>query len=434
MQKAITEVDTVIGEDQIRIQHLPKLKYIDAVLKESMRVHPPAAQVAMQPKSGRGVIGGIYPYSSSDIFILNLIGLHRDPTVWGDDAAAFRPERMLDGGFESLPPNSWRPFGGGLRACIGRDFAMQEALTAMALILQRYQVELADPFYELKISQTVTQKPDGLLLKVKARTGRQAESVGASRVSASSAPLRQMEAMAPQAVPSFQLISHLTPITILYGSNSGTCKLFAEDIRAAAPSFGFGAEQIETLDSATEKLPYDRRPVIIITSSYEGRPTDDAKKFVSWLEAAVGDTERLKGVRYTVLGLGNKDWVGTYQRTPKLIDSIMDHLGAFRFAPFGRVDVGGDVYGDVEEWSQGVWNALKGSGADQLELEPLEIETKISDRPHSMGEKGMTLGTILENREISSNEAGYAKKHIEIALPKGMTYSSGTSTTPLDRW
>jgi len=67
----------------------------------------------------------------------------------GDDGDVFRPERLLDGRFEALPSNAFKPFGRGRRACIGRAFAEQEMVMATTLILQRFQVELADPSYHL---------------------------------------------------------------------------------------------------------------------------------------------------------------------------------------------------------------------------------------------------------------------------------------------
>lgn len=45
-----------------------------------------------------------------------------------------RPERMLNGGFKKLPPDSWKPFGNGVRGCIGRPFAWQESLMIVALV------------------------------------------------------------------------------------------------------------------------------------------------------------------------------------------------------------------------------------------------------------------------------------------------------------
>ena len=62
--------------------------------------------------------------------------MQNDPKVWGEDADQFKPDRMLDGKFEALPKNAWKPFGHGSRSCIGRAFAIQESILAIASILQ----------------------------------------------------------------------------------------------------------------------------------------------------------------------------------------------------------------------------------------------------------------------------------------------------------
>ena len=415
----------MLADDELRVEHLPKLKYVDAVLKESLRLHPPAAQIAVHPTGGNGVLAGKYAYSSTDIFVLNLVDLHRDPLVWGPDAITFRPERMLDGGFESLPPNSWVPFGKGARACIGRAFAIQEASMAIALVLQRCQVELADPTYELKVEQTVTQNPVGLFLKARLRPGwvSQGSFGGRSSVSASP-PSVQLRPLLPQATARSSRSPEGASLTILYGSNSGTCKSFAEDVQAAAPSFGFVADKIQTLDDAAGNLPQGR-PIIIITATYNGQPTDDAKKFVSWLESSTGNTTKLQGVIYTLLGVGNSDYVTTYQRVPKLIDALMEHSGACKFAPVGLANVAEDVYGAFDEWLQDIWKALQAYTAAQTESKPLELEIQLKDRLGSTSEKNMILGTVREHREIANDGLGYVKKHIEIVLPNGMSYSPG---------
>ena len=102
----------------------------------------------------------------------NLKGLHHDPAVYGEDANEFRPERFLDGGWEKLPSNAWKPFGTGARACIGRALAEQELLITCALIFQRFVVEMADPNYELRIKQTLTIKPQDFRFKVRRRPGK----------------------------------------------------------------------------------------------------------------------------------------------------------------------------------------------------------------------------------------------------------------------
>ena len=59
---------------------------------------------------------------------------------------------MLDGKFEQLPRNAWKPFGDGVRACIGRSFAEQEMMIVVPLILQRFLPRMADPHYDLSMS------------------------------------------------------------------------------------------------------------------------------------------------------------------------------------------------------------------------------------------------------------------------------------------
>ena len=94
-------------------------------------------------------IAGQYEVEPDWQILLNLKPFMRDPKVWGDDGDQFKPERFLNGGFEKLPPNAWKPFGDGMRSCIGRGFAEQEMVMTVALMVQNFQVEMADPSYDL---------------------------------------------------------------------------------------------------------------------------------------------------------------------------------------------------------------------------------------------------------------------------------------------
>ena len=71
------------------------------------------------------VLGGKYLVPKGTLVTINDRILHRDTSVYGEDVETFRPERMLGTAFTSLPPNCWKPFGIGFRACIGRAFAEQ---------------------------------------------------------------------------------------------------------------------------------------------------------------------------------------------------------------------------------------------------------------------------------------------------------------------
>jgi unspecific monooxygenase len=66
--------------------------------------------------------------------------LHRDP-VWGNNPEAFDPDRFLPANVKARPAHTYKPFGTGERACIGRQFAIHEAVLVLGTILQNYTVE-----------------------------------------------------------------------------------------------------------------------------------------------------------------------------------------------------------------------------------------------------------------------------------------------------
>jgi cytochrome P450/NADPH-cytochrome P450 reductase len=115
------------------------------------------------------VIGGRYAITKRDTITVLIPVLHRDTSVWGDDVEEFRPERFESESFAKMPPNAWKPFGNGQRACIGRPFAMQEAVLLVAMILQRFDLIENDPSYQLQVAETLTLKPHGFRIRVKRR-------------------------------------------------------------------------------------------------------------------------------------------------------------------------------------------------------------------------------------------------------------------------
>jgi cytochrome P450/NADPH-cytochrome P450 reductase len=124
LHKAQLQVDEVVGNGVLKLEHLAKLDYIDACIKETLRMSAPIAAWSVSPKEDT-LLDGKYKVTNDMYIQVNVKGLHRDRTVWGDDVEVFRPERFLNGGFQALPPNSWKPFGSGMRACIVRTFAEQ---------------------------------------------------------------------------------------------------------------------------------------------------------------------------------------------------------------------------------------------------------------------------------------------------------------------
>ena len=113
MQKAQKEVDEVIGTGPITVDHLSKLPYITACLRETLRCTPtiPGTTIGPLPDTTEDPIligGGKYLIKPDHRFFYILEKIHRDPKVYGEDADNFRPERMLDEHFYKLPKNAWK--------------------------------------------------------------------------------------------------------------------------------------------------------------------------------------------------------------------------------------------------------------------------------------------------------------------------------------
>lgn len=109
--KARKEIDTVVGTGPVTVDHITKLPYLEAIMRETLRLNPtaPGFTVGVLPGLGDQVIGGgKYHIPEGAGVFCNLSGVGRDPTVFGDDVEDFRPERMYGENFTNLPPNAWK--------------------------------------------------------------------------------------------------------------------------------------------------------------------------------------------------------------------------------------------------------------------------------------------------------------------------------------
>ena len=97
--------------------------------------------------------------------------LHRDKSVWGEDADEFNPDHTRPERMSAIPPNAYKPFGTGQRACIGRQFALQEAVLVLGMLLQRFEL-IKDPDYRLHTKMTLTVKPADFHIQVRRRADR----------------------------------------------------------------------------------------------------------------------------------------------------------------------------------------------------------------------------------------------------------------------
>ncbi|KAF9032816.1 fatty acid hydroxylase [Hymenopellis radicata] len=390
MQRLRNEVDEVLGDQPAQMSDFPKMPYLNAILRETMRLQPTAAIRVVYPLEDTTLGRGKYFVKAGQPIALQIWDSHRDKDVWGDDAEMFRPERMMDGGFESAPHNAWQPFGYGLRGCIGRPFSWQEMSLVITSIVQRLDLQLVDPNYELEIMQAITIKPKDFRIYAKPREG----------------------------APTFK--GFRPPKPAGYRSHS---EGFAKRIAAEASLYGFSSK-LNTLDSTTEKLPTDG-PIVIVTASFEGEPADNAARFVPWLSSLSGD--ELVGVKFAVFGCGNHEWPKTYQRIPKLCDDLLETHGGTRLVQRGVGDAAdGTMFDEFEKFKKRLWDTL--CKAYHTSISPsspiLSLEMEKDQRSAVLGLDGLTMGTVGESY-VLSRPGVPVKRHIEIELPQDATYRCG---------
>ncbi len=161
------ELGEVLGDRPPEVTDVPRLEYAERVLKESMRLYPPAWILARQAL--RDVEIGGYTVPAKAFVTVSQWVTHRDGRYF-PEPERFLPERWEDDLEKRLPRFAYFPFGGGQRVCIGSSFAMTEAVLVLATIAQRFRFALA-PGYQLIPDPSLSLRPKGGVRGVLARRG-----------------------------------------------------------------------------------------------------------------------------------------------------------------------------------------------------------------------------------------------------------------------
>ena len=433
--RARAEVDAVLGTDPTAPPtdaQLGRLTYVSQILEETLRLWPTAPAFFRRPLEDT-TVGG-YEFAAGTPIMALSMALHRQKDIWGADAEEFDPEHFAPERRAALPPNAFKPFGTGARACIGRQFALQEAVLVLAMVVQRFDL-VADPGYELDVAESITIKPQGLRITLEPRRGL---TPGSARPVAVGVPTAAAatEPAAAAPVPD----GHGTPLLVLYGSNLGAAEDIARRIARDGADRGWAAT-VAGLDDRVDDLP-DDGAVVIVSASYNGMPPDNAARFCDWLHGAGAS---VPGVRYAVFGCGNRDWASTYQAVPTLIDARLAEAGGTRVLPRGEGDARGDFDAQFQTWYEGLWPALGaacGLSADATATTAgagprltMELENRRTASPVVRSVRAVPA-TVRVNRELTraaGTPGGRSVRHLEIALPAGVTYGVGDHLGVLPR-
>ncbi len=158
------ELTRVLGSRAPSMADLPALTYTEQVVRESMRLMPPAW--AIQREAIEDVeIGGYLIPKGSDV-LMSQYATHRDARYYSEPER-FMPERWTPAFTKALPKYAYFPFGGGPRLCIGQQFAMMEAVLMLATIYQRFDLALV-PGQRVEPQPSITMRPRyGLKMRVR---------------------------------------------------------------------------------------------------------------------------------------------------------------------------------------------------------------------------------------------------------------------------
>jgi cytochrome P450 len=137
------------------VEDLPRLRYTEMVVAESMRLYPPAwvvGRLTIKDYEARG-----YTIHAGSLVLLSQYVMHRDARFF-PDPETFEPERWTAEARESRPVYSYFPFGGGARRCIGEGFAWMEGVLLVAAIASRWCM-IIDPTQRVETYPRITLRP-----------------------------------------------------------------------------------------------------------------------------------------------------------------------------------------------------------------------------------------------------------------------------------
>jgi cytochrome P450 len=153
----------------ITVEDLPRLKYTEKVLMESMRLYPPSWAIGRQAVKDYE-LNDNYTIPSGAVVIMSQYLMHHDSRYF-TDAEKFVPERWSSKFKTSIPRFSYFPFGGGPRSCIGEPLAWSEGIIVLANIINRWKITIEDKnTSKVKLQPLVTLRPkNGIKMMISKR-------------------------------------------------------------------------------------------------------------------------------------------------------------------------------------------------------------------------------------------------------------------------
>ncbi|XP_054815522.1 cytochrome P450 71D10-like [Prosopis cineraria] len=156
MEKAQVEIRMFYkGKDFVDESEIHQLKYLNSIVKETLRLHPPGVLLLPRESTERCVING-YEIPKKTRIMVNGWAIGRDPKYW-DEAETFKPERFLDNPIDFRGANmDYIPFGAGRRICPGINFAISSIELPLANLLYHFDWKLPNGMTPEKFDMSET--------------------------------------------------------------------------------------------------------------------------------------------------------------------------------------------------------------------------------------------------------------------------------------
>ncbi|MGV9562517.1 bifunctional cytochrome P450/NADPH--P450 reductase [Streptomyces sp. NPDC003480] len=422
LAQAYAEVDRLLPGDTVPdYDTIMQLDVIPRILEETLRLWAPIPSIGKAPLEDT-VIGGRYELKKGTRVNLLMGPLHTHPKAW-ERPHEFDIDRWLPENRVQHHPHAYKSFGNGVRACIGRQFALVEARLALALVLQKFKFSDTGD-YKMDARETLTRKPGDFELVVRRRQEHERHVFGMADV--------QTDDRQQQAAVSGVGVN----LTVAYGSSLGSCEDLARTIADRSERSGFGTT-LMSLDELGDNLPTEGL-LVVVAASYNGKAPDNAQRFDDLLAAGLPEGS-LSNVRFALLGAGNTQWVATYQAFPKRIEEGLLAAGAAPVVERGIADAAGDFDGMATRWMDTLWATLAEEYAadtsdDGAPRYQVQLLTEADVRPAIVSGQAYPL-TVVANEELVADATGLwdfriepprpSAKSITIELPEGVTYDTG---------
>jgi cytochrome P450 len=157
--RVVQELQQVLGKSienqNLKIEQLNELQYLERTINEVMRVMPVVPLVGRRNKKEITLSGGIVIPEKANL-VIPIFNIHKNKALWGDDADEFKPERFERENLEKVHPYAFIPFAKGPRMCIGWRYAMFLMKIQLANILLKYELDTSLKLDELEYKFSVT--------------------------------------------------------------------------------------------------------------------------------------------------------------------------------------------------------------------------------------------------------------------------------------